>query len=84
MLQGRKIIDFGPNIFGPEVQVPDASFSWEEPVLKMRCERNEGITDQCDQIVFSLFVHLEQDNFAQKHTICAKVSFKLYPKPNKP
>ena len=29
---------------------------------------------QCDQIVFSLFGHLQQYNFAQKYTYWAKVS----------
>ena len=35
-----------------------------------------------DQIVFSIFGQLQQWKFAQKHTNCAKVSWKLCPKPN--
>ena len=37
-----------------------------------------------DQIVFSIFGHLQQWTIAQKHTNCVKVNWKLCPKPNKP
>ena len=39
---------------------------------------------QCDQIVFLIFGHLLSWKFAQKHSNCAKVSWKFCPKPNKP